>query len=236
MANYRAFQIAFDEQSLSNIDSSFAIPILNNRVSPFFENETISKLVDFNVTQNFDGYYAVLSHKFFQETTDCELKAITKEKIEANLGTHDVVSFFGFKKDNFEMFRHAEKVHKGIDICYQELFRLLGHTYNPSMRMRFVVYRNAFFAKSHIYERYVKEMLDPCIELMSDKKNELLYSSLWKDSRYPYQESRFRKHPELRDRFVRDMGVPYYPFHTFVLERMFSYWLNLNHEITCKHV
>lgn len=235
MVKYRAYQIAFDEESIKNIDTDFAIPIVNKKVSPFFENQVISDIVT-NHTNDVE-YVGVFSHKFFHETVNRELKNITIEEIKNGLnGSDDVVSFFAFKKDNFEMFRHAERVHQGIEVCYQELFRLFGHVYNPNQKMRCVIYRNAFFAKVDIYKSYVNEMLNPCIALMSDPKNEKLFNALWKDSKYPYTESRFRKHPQLRDKFLSDMGVPYYPFHTFVLERMFSYWLNINPEITCKHI
>jgi hypothetical protein len=235
VAKYRAYQIAFDEHSKANVNKDFAWTYFQKETTPYFENAVMLKLVNAGAHKQAD-YFAVLSHKFFDDTLNSELKPITQKEIEDSLGDTDVVSFFGFKRNNFEIFQHAEKVHKGIADCYRELFRLLGKTYNPLEQMRFVVYRNAFFARSEVYERYVKEMLEPCIELMNDKKNHLLYQAIWKDSRYPYQESRFQKHEGLREKFVHDMGVPYYPFHTFILERMFSYWLNLNPEITCKHI
>ena len=235
MATYKAYQIAFDDKSKANINNDFAWTYFQKEATPFFENEVILKLIKKRAHKQAD-YFAVLSHKFFDDTLNKDLKPIEQKEIEDNLGHTDVVSFFGFKKDNFEIFRHAEKVHNGIAECYHELFRLLGKTYNPLEPMRFVVYRNAFFARSEVYERYVNEILEPCIELMIDKKNHVLWQAIWKDSRYPYQDTRFQKHEGLREKFVHDMGVPYYPFHTFILERMFSYWLNLNPEITCKHI
>ncbi len=234
MASYRAYQIAFDETSKANVDKDFAWTYFQKEVTPFFENEVMLKLINAGANKQAD-YFAVLSHKFFSDTINKELKPITKQEIENSLGDTDVVSFFGYQT-NSQLFLHAEKVHKGIAECFQELFRLLGLKYNPLEPIRFVVYRNCFFARSEVYERYVKEMLQPCIELMSDKKNHVLWQAIWKDSRYPYQDNRFQKHVGLRDKFVHDMGVPYYPFHTFILERMFSYWLNLNKEITCKHI
>ena len=211
------------------------MPLVAGKVQPFFENKYMVDLVNDGEHRDAD-YFAVLSHKFFIDTVDRELRPITKERIESNLVETDVVSFFGYKRDGNAIFAHAEKVHRGIGDCYRELFRLLGHNYNPSMPMRFVVYRNCFLARSHVYERYVKEILGPCVRLMSDHMNTALWYSIWKDSKYPYAKSRFRQHEGLREKFISDMGVPYYPFHTFVLERMFSYWLNINPEITCKHI
>lgn len=235
MEKYKAYQIAFDEKSLANIDQTFATPIYEPKVSPFFENAVINRIVGHSINQDSE-YLAVVSHKFFVDTVDRELKPITKEKIESSLDGTDVISFFGYKRDNMKMFQFAEKVHKGIGVCYEELFKLLGLKYDSNLDFRFIVYRNAFFAKTEVYERYVNEILSPCIELMSDKSNVKLYTSIWKDSKYPYQESRFRHHPELKAKFIKDIGVAYYPFHTFILERMFPFWLTINKEITCKHI
>ena len=235
MGNYNAYQIAFNKASFENINQNFANVYYNDVTTPFFENKVMVDLVT-EGEHRLNNYFAVLSHKFFQETVNKELCPIQQEEIEMALGDSDVLSFFGFKRDNFEMFRHAIQVHKGIEQCYLELFKLLNLPFKPLLKMRFVVYRNAFFARSEVYERYVNEMLRPCIELMSDRRNDKLWQSIWKDSGYPYTENRFRKHPQLRDKFVHDMGVPYYPFHTFILERMFSYWLNINPDITCKHI
>jgi hypothetical protein len=234
VASYKALCIAFDEKSKANIDAGFADTYYTDTVSPFFENQVMADAIDKGLHCGSD-YFSVLSHKFFSDTINKELKPITQAEIEASFGDSDVVSFFGYQT-NTQMFLHAEKVHKGIDVCFRELFKLLGHEYNPLETFRFVVYRNAFFARSTVYERFVNELLKPCIALMSDKKNAELYQAIWKDSRYPYQEKRFATHENLRDKFVHDMGVPYYPFHAFVLERMFSYWLNLNTDITCKHI
>lgn len=234
MVKYKAICVAFDQTSLSNIDNDFAYTYYTDTVSPFFENRVMVDAIQDDLHLDAE-YFAVLSHKFFNDTINKELLPITKTEIESALGDTDVISFFGYQTNN-QMFLHAEKVHKGIDVCFRELFKLLGLMYYPLEQFRFVVYRNAFFARWDVYERYVNEMLKPCIELMSDRKNDKLYQAIWQDSRYPYQERRFSVHPNLRQKFVHDMGVPYYPFHTFVLERMFPYWLNQNPEITCKHI
>jgi len=230
VGSYKIYQVYFDEKSRENVRET----PLEGTVNPLFENEAIVRWANHWIESS--EHVGILSHKFFKDTLNKELVPITKEYIDAQEFDTDVIGFCSHLKDEFRMFAHAEKVHKGIDVIYRELFKAIGHEYDPNMKMRFVVYRNHFLARTEVYKRYVDELLIPCMNAMSDTSNEVLYNAIWQDSKYPYTQKRFREHPGLQERFVEAMGINYYPFHPFVLERMFSYWLNLNPEITCKHI
>jgi len=83
------------------------------------------------------------------------------------------------------------------------------------------VYFNHFVAKREIYLRYIYEMLAPAVHCMAT--DEEMKKLLWVDSGYtalagPPPES-----------VIKGLGVEFWPFHPFILERLFSIWIDDKH-------
>jgi len=78
---------------------------------------------------------------------------------------------------------------------------------------------NNFVAKKDVYERYVTEMLAPAMEVM------LTMPELMKNSMYG---------KPLPENLKKSFGVNWFPYHTFLAERFFSYFCHLN-KLNCKH-
>jgi hypothetical protein len=85
---------------------------------------------------------------------------------------------------------------------------------------------NYVIAKPHIYDDYAKNILIPCMDVM--EKDSDIKTLCWRDSRY------FKKR-NMSDKLKQDLGVPYYPLHTFICERLWAVYLALNPQINFRH-
>jgi len=87
----------------------------------------------------------------------------------------------------------------------------------PADNPKHIFYFNYFVAKKDIYERYVKEMLEPCMKVMDTM------DGLMKDARYGM----------LPEHLQKKFGITYYPYHPFICERMFSHFIEINNLKVC---
>jgi hypothetical protein len=173
-------------------------------------------------------YFGVLSGNFKNKmVTLREGKKITPEYIIQRLDT-DVVSFFQRHK-NKNVVNKAEIHHPGFKRAMQNIIKAIGFDVDLNENTRFTVYQNHFIARSGIYQQYVKELLEPAVNEMKNENNKELQNIIW-------QESRYHKKNTMTDKLKKELGVPYYPYHTFICERLFSLFLNKYPLITCKHL
>jgi hypothetical protein len=76
--------------------------------------------------------------------------------------------------------------------------------------------QNHFCATREIYQKYVFEYLSPAMILMNGPE---LRELCWRDSNY----SNLNKTDSATADYLKEkIGVPYYPYHAFVLERLFA--------------
>ncbi|HET6224661.1 MAG TPA: hypothetical protein VFF27_00185 [Bacteroidia bacterium] len=201
--------------------------IENKVCSPFFENSVIIDLINKKEHINHD-YFGVFSGHFKNKMTHSrDMKKLTPDYILERLDT-DVVSFFRNHK-NSNVINKAEVFHPGFKRAIYNILEAVGFQVDIEKDTRFTVYQNHFITTSQIYDRYVKELLEPAVKEMCNKDNKELQNIIWQDSGY-------HKKKTMPEKLKQELGVNYYPYHTFLCERLFSIFLNRYTEITCKHL
>jgi hypothetical protein len=226
MDTCKVYQIFYDEGSKAACYPEFE-HIENKECSPFFENTVIAKLIQ-EGRHSESEYFGVFSANFkYKMTVSKDSKKINPNLIFQSLDT-DVVSFFRNHK-NKNVVNKADVFHPGFKRALNNILKAIGFEVDLEKDTRFTVYQNHFIAKSHIYEQYVKELLIPAMNEMCNKANKELQNIIWQDSNY-------HKKKTMSDKLKKEMGVPYYPYHTFICERLFSVFLNKYTHITCKHL
>lgn len=231
----RIYQVYYNEHTRLKC-SPLCLPYDNTwyefkPLQPAFENHVISQIIHFNEHKPSD-YFGVFSWQFESKYS----KSI--EKIIPQItGEFDVYSFHGKFKEKYRptyMWRHAENWHgpnKNPNASIINAARLvllkMGFDidlYNLDVK-DYTVYGNHFLARPEIYERYVKEFLNPALKAMEDEE---ISDALYVDTKYKSK----LKHPVGIEKVT---GVPYYPLHTFICERLFSTWLTMNN-YSIKHI
>ena len=196
------YQIAYDRVTQ---DNCIYPVIMNSKITPYFENKVIVDFVEKHGCGDF--YFGILSHKFFDKNF-----RVTSQKIDDAISKeYDCISFFNKMKDQ-DLLKCAEMWHAGFIDLFNDIVTEAGLPTHTGKRWNLIVYQNAFISKSEIYEDYVKNWLQKVIEVMESGKFD---TRLWVDSGY------YRKNePAIREKLIRDLGVDYYPLHTFILERL----------------
>lgn len=227
MATCKIIQIYYDDASKSSCYPEFDHHY-NEKCTPFFENKVIVDLVNEGSHRGYQ-YFGILSGHFKNKMIHTrDMKRLTPQYIFSKLGETDVVSFFRHHR-NSNVVNKAEMFHPGFKRALKNIFNRIGFEANLEERTRFTVYQNHFIARSEIYEDYVKNLLEPAIKEMENKDNKELQNIIWQDSKY------HKKHT-MSEKLKRELGVPYYPYHTFICERLFSIYLNKHKNITCQHL
>lgn len=156
------------------------------------------------------NYTGVFSWKFSLKTGLCKEMVHYLIKDE----TVDVISFCvqEFKDKSGKSYKYlqfTEIVHPGFIEGFIYLCDYLGLEVKEP---RCVIYAGQWVAKEEVYLRYVNEIMIPAMDFMEgdDKMKELA----WKDSEYNKRAG--LKQPQLKQM----TGLDYYPYHTFLLERL----------------
>lgn len=188
-------------------------PYYNENCSVYFENSVIAELVGYKAHKNSD-YFGVFGPNFV-------------DKIEMGNGPRvgKVVNYAGgivvnTETDVLGMVRYFPHdpvsiflgMHPRLPEFFAHVLYRLGHEYTPAI-YEHVFYSNLFIARSEIYERYVTELLNPAMKVM-DAMPELMC-----DSGYPRP---------LPSDLKQKWGIDFYPYHAFICERLFSYFVHLN--------
>ena len=223
----KVYQIYFNENQKISLDY---IPVLNNDCTLFFENDVVKSLIEKNdhlETEYFGVVSYKLRHKLGYEMKNWSAlpnianhstKEFTPELFETELKKHlpDVMSFQ--RHIGHDTVSFADNFHPNLSKYYKEIMNKIGYDWQPTS-FKDVFYCNYFVAKSDIYERYVKEMLIPAMEVMKTMPE------LMQNSNYPKQ---------LPENLKQSFGVSHYTYHTFICERFFSYFAHV-HKLNCLH-
>lgn len=213
-----AYQIYFEESQLASIDF---IPYYNEDCTPYFENSVICDLINADAHKN-SKYFGVLSHKYKSKIVE---RRSNEWLLLPELANQSLVDYnpemIEFVLDRFRfpvlnLMQHPEhdpiefgaKFHRDLPRLFKEVLRRIGYQWNPTV-YKSVFYSNYFIARSEIYEHYVKTMLEPAIKVMNDMPE------LWQNSGYL---------EVLPKSLQKKWNYTYYPYHSFILERLFSYY------------
>jgi len=151
-----------------------------------------------------DEYVGILSWKFPMKTGmfDKKLERLVKDK--------DIYTFCR-PLPNPSYMNYSESHHPGLKFLVKTLCDRLGLMYKDNPK---VIYSNFVVAKKHIYKDYVDNIIKPALELLEGE----LWDLANKDSEY--------KAGLPKDQLKMYTGLDYYPMLVFVIERMWSQYLN----------
>lgn len=223
----KVYQIYYSEDHLGKLDYT---PYLNSECSIFFEHSVMVDLINSGSHIDFK-YFGVVSHSLREKITisktswrnikniaNVSINQFTPESFARELMVNqpDVMSFQ--RHIPHDPISFGNSFHTGMSDFFKKIMLEIGYNWSP-VAFQNVFYCNYFVAKSAIYEEYVKAMLEPAMDVM------MTMPELLKNSGYP------KKLPEhLRAQW----GIDFYPYHTFLCERMFSYYVHLK-KLKCLH-
>ena len=197
----------------------FARLHFNDRLTIFFENSVIKDLVLASESEKL----AICSWKLKQKLRWYigKHRELTQEVMDSD---YDVLSFTRNSASD-QMLAAANKYHKGFKEGMQKICDHIGLKVPGEVKQP--IYQNHFSAKREIYLDYVQNYLSPAMEFMATDMKELAMS----DSNYS-QLSRSKITPEY---LMEKIGLPFYPLAPFILERLFSVYVQ-NKKIKVTHL
>lgn len=194
-----------DEQRDSLYD--FAMPYRNESITHYFENAIIVNLVP----QIQNELISVCSWRLKQKRGDMfrlQDKRLSKEKI---LNTEFDIAVLTPRSPNHKMLVMAPLWHKdNWNVAFNELKKFI----KVPREITTAIYENHFIARKEIYHDYVNNCLRPAIDFMSDK------DCFFLDAGYAK-----RKTAKEAQRYRDLTGRSDYPIAPFILERLFSIWI-----------
>lgn len=226
----RVFQIWFDYLHLPFIEKEY-IEWKNTDCTVFFESEVIRELVEKRKYHLLDDYFGVVSYQLRQKLGYMKENWKNNKNI-ANISTSEFTpkafeeEVYKHKPDVMSFQRHAPHDPVAVASCFHPKFKIfwqhimdkLGYKWQPEVYEN-IFYCHFFVAKSEVYERYVKELLAPAMDVMKDMP-ELMENSMYNK---PLPEN-------LKQKF----GISHWPYHSFICERFMSYFAHI-HKLDCKH-
>jgi hypothetical protein len=209
------WQIYYDKTQERYLET-YASRYFQEGLSPFFENYVIAN-------HKFDRskkYTAIFSHAYKLKWKNPKQHTIAG--LIDLIGDADAVAPCGHWGRGSGYFEAMERFHPGSRHIADVLLSKMGLPSTYDVQVDAQVYFNAMIVKTDIYARYVRHFLKPAMKLMEEDAE--LRRLCWQDSNYAKT-----KGADMRERMRLLLGVPYYPMHPFILERMFAYWAKLNH-------
>lgn len=221
----KIYQIYFQPEQLERYQFDYT-PYFNEKPTVFLENEVIRTLIEQKKHEGTE-YFGVLAYKFRPKLVEISLR--TTPEI-TNISTKE------FNKNDFGFMVHAceadvfglgeyvphdtvtvaNRFHPKFIEFFSKVMAKIGYKWEPAIN-KHVFYCNYFVAKSEVYEKYVKEMLAPAMDVMKDMPE------LHDPSNY------FRPFPE---NLKKEIGIEFWPYHPFLCERMFTYFAHI-HKLRC---
>lgn len=209
----KIYSIVYDKNQIveyEKYDNSH-IKTIEQKSYLFEYNVLIDVIDNHNIAED---YLGIFSYKFPMKTGLFKKKLFKILKDNPNKDIYIFCTNSDKLKGKYLSF--TEKVHPG----FVELFTALCNDLNLKVKEpKYIVYSNFFIAKTKIYKEYVNEIIKPAIELLETKYKQ----EVWQDSNYKGLE---------KDKLKQYTGLDYYPFYTFLCERLFSIWIeNKNYKI-----
>lgn len=201
----QVYQIYFDDSQKKHFFKD-AIPLKNEQLNNLFENQVILDL--FRQEQIKGDYFGALSWKLRPKNK------IPQDNLSSIVvGDFDILTFNYVRHD---VFGYAEKCHPGFRLIIGELLRHLG--LNPKIRPVVGLYQNAIIAKKELYFDFLENYLEPSVSYLKNCP-ERIQKILHSNSGYDPVNIRVAQ---------KTFGTSYYPYHTFVLERLWSVYFHVN--------
>ena len=206
MLNYKIYSIVYDEQQTIEYEKYFNNINTVNMRSYLFEYNVLIDIID-NFKIDNDKYLGIFSHKFPFKTGLFKKKLYWLLENNPDFDIYGLCPQYSLKGKYLDF---TEKAHPG----FKELFYPLCKDLELEIREpEYVIYSNFVVMKTSIYKDYINTIIKPAIYLLETKYKDLA----WKNSNYKgLPMDQLKLHTEL----------DYYPFFTFVLERLLNMYIN----------
>lgn len=205
-------QIYWKPEQLPNL-YPFAIPLLNEGLTVFFENEVIARIVPTLTEDRFGICSYALRQKIGGGVP------MREEFTEKTLERDFEVLCLGRRSPEERMLFRLDHWHPGSRAILNLIFEKLGLGTPPEPKNP--IYQNHFVAKREIYQDYVGSFLIPAMELMQSDYEIVKLVNV--ESGYYKLKPPFGEYAQRVKKFL---GTDYVPLHAFILERCFSCWIN----------
>lgn len=214
-------QIIYDESQRAAC-YGFASIHFNETLTPYFENSVIIRVVESSKADKIAVCSWRLKEKF--KWYIGKRREFTQEVLDSD---YDVLALTRNTK-NHRMIEEANVYHKG----FRETFRkiLMAIDVPAPHEVKIPIYQNHFSAKREIYQDYIKRYLKPAIEVMENDPE--IRKLAMADSNYSVLD---KASPEKLDRLEKLIGMRFYPLSPFLLERLFSVYVQ-NERIKVTHL
>ena len=229
--------VAFDGKT-HDIVNKYPFSVYSvGHTSPFFENWYIRDLVQ-KGAHNVGEWFGVLSPYFFTKAMsgrltvqkiEQDIKQGYKQQVARSIYEIQELDALGFhpRLRQKNVITQGNRWH-GEDFSQitQLIFDKAEIARDVQKPLPRIVMHNYVIARPHIYEQYVKEILSPCMDVMMYDPE--IYALVWQDSTY-------HKKKKMTEKLKQDLGVPFYPMHTFICERLWAVFLAMNPQINFRH-
>lgn len=214
-------QIYYDDSQLAEL-YGFSSPYKNLVLTDFFENDVIAR----EVPGYSADYIGVASWRLREKRQSgfCPMilniygnDDLSEEKILKS--DADVINLRPFKQGH-QMLKLAQGWHGGEqhNYAWEKAIADLKKIIDIPEEVKTPIYENAFIAKREIYHGYCNTFLSPVLEYMRDRAVYLLDSG--------YLPKKQRTNPDAVKKYQEKTGRIDWPIAPFVLERLFSIWIN----------
>lgn len=219
--NLKFYQIYFKDEQLKEL-YDFATPHRNETCTDFFENDVIKNLVPETEAK----YICVASWRLKEKRLSGLCPIILKFHLKDDLSEEkilkqdaDIMNLRPFSPSH-KMLHNAAAWHGGQKHNYSwdnAIAELKKFMHIPT-EVNTPIYENHFIARKEIYHDYVTNCLHPVMQFMSGN------SAFFSDS--GYAEKKGRREPSAVEQYRKETGRQDWPIAPFVLERLFSIWIN----------
>ena len=214
-------QILYSNEQIEQL-YSFSKPHFSVSLTPYFENSIIENIVP----KSEADFISVCSWRLRQKRGDgssgiilqrAGLLTLTEDGI---LDNDFDVAILTPRNPSHKMLVCAEMWHgkswvDAFTLFTKEFLRPLGIRI-PKDDLKHVIYENHFIATREIYHEYVRECLSPAIKFM-ESRSEFMAASGYKEKKFDKEEVK---------RTLEKLKMDDYPIAPFILERLFSIWIN----------
>jgi hypothetical protein len=217
------YQVYYKEEQLSHL-YDFAIPYFNQEVNPFLENSVIKSLVPNSIGDLISVSSWKLKHKRNSMPSKHVLRHNASKKLSKDtiLSSEFDVAILTPRIDGHKTLFMSQHWHgQAWTDSFSVLSTFLLQELNIEVpnELKFAIYENHFIAKGQIYREYVSQCLTPAIEFM---QNEIVFKT---PSGYRKQKEWLGDFETITD-YERATGLEDWPIGVFLLERLFSIWIN----------
>lgn len=216
------YQIYYQDEQLKEC-YDFTTRHRNEKITDFFENRIIADLVP----ESTADYISVCSWRLRKKRQDGWCPVILKgdlELSEEKILSHDFdVAVLTPRSKSHKMLGMSTLWHGGHthNYAWDNSIAELKKFINIPEEVKTPIYENHFIARKEIYHEYVSSFLNPVMQYMSDR------SCFFVDAGYAPKKERDKSEGiQAVERYRKETGRNDWPIAPFILERLFSIFIN----------